>query len=63
MFSQIFAITGVNLKSIPERWGPSLVIVIGLVLMIVIFPLGLVIVVVRRTRWLHEQGCHAEVFD
>lgn len=30
MLSQIFAITGVNLKSIPERWGPSLVIIIGL---------------------------------
>jgi putative ABC transport system permease protein len=30
MLSQILAITGVNLKSIPQRWGPSLVIVIGL---------------------------------
>ncbi len=37
MFSQIFAITGVNLKSIPERWGPSLVIVIGLAGVVAVF--------------------------
>ncbi len=30
MFSQIFAITGLNLRSVPARWGPSLVIIIGL---------------------------------
>ena len=30
MLSQTSAITGLNLKSIPERWGPSLVIVVGL---------------------------------
>ena len=37
MLSQIFAITGVNLKSIPERWGPSLVIVIGLAGVVAVF--------------------------
>lgn len=37
MFSQILAITGVNLKSIPERWGPSLVIVIGLAGVVAVF--------------------------
>ena len=37
MFSQIFAVTGVNLKSIPQRWGPSLVIVIGLAGVVAVF--------------------------
>jgi putative ABC transport system permease protein len=37
MLSQIFAITGVNLKSIPQRWGPSLVIVIGLAGVVAVF--------------------------
>ena len=37
MFSQITAITGLNLKSIPERWGPSLVIVIGLAGVVAVF--------------------------
>lgn len=37
MFSQITAITGVNLKSLPERWGPSLVIVIGLAGVVAVF--------------------------
>lgn len=37
MLSQIFAITGVNLKSIPERWGPSLVIIIGLAGVVAVF--------------------------
>lgn len=37
MLSQIFAVTGVNLKSIPERWGPSLVIVIGLAGVVAVF--------------------------
>ena len=30
MLSQILAITELNLRNIPERWGPSLVIVVGL---------------------------------
>ena len=30
MLNQILAITAMNVRSIPERWGPSLVIVIGL---------------------------------
>ena len=30
MLSQIFAITALNLRSVPQRWGPSLVLVIGL---------------------------------
>ena len=29
MLSQTTAITSLNLKSIPERWGASLVIVVG----------------------------------
>lgn len=37
MLSQISAITGINLKSIPERWGPSLVIVIGLAGVVAVF--------------------------
>ncbi|MFZ5636089.1 MAG: ABC transporter permease [Pseudomonadota bacterium] len=37
MLSQIFAVTGVNLKSIPQRWGPSLVIVIGLAGVVAVF--------------------------
>ena len=37
MLSQIVAITGLNLKSIPERWGPSLVIVIGLAGVVAVF--------------------------
>ena len=30
MLNQILSITLMNVRSIPERWGPSLVIVIGL---------------------------------
>ena len=37
MLSQILAITGVNLKSIPERWGPSLVIIVGLAGVVAVF--------------------------
>ena len=37
MFKQIFAITGMNLRSVPERWGPSLVIVIGLAGVVAVF--------------------------
>jgi putative ABC transport system permease protein len=37
MFSQTTAITALNLKSIPERWGPSLVIVIGLAGVVAVF--------------------------
>lgn len=37
MLSQIFAVTGANLKSIPERWGPSLVIIIGLAGVVAVF--------------------------
>ncbi len=37
MFSQTTAITILNLKSIPERWGPSLVIVIGLAGVVAVF--------------------------
>src|SRR4249920_4130127 len=37
MISQITAITGLNLKSIPERWAPSLVIVVGLAGVVAVF--------------------------
>lgn len=37
MFSQIVAITGVNLKSIPQRWGPALIIVVGLAGVVAVF--------------------------
>ena len=37
MFKQTAAITGLNLKSVPERWGPSLVIVIGLAGVVAVF--------------------------
>ena len=37
MISQTTAITALNLKSIPERWGPSLVIVIGLAGVVAVF--------------------------
>src|ERR1700750_2274538 len=37
MLSQTFAITGINVRSIPERWAPSLVIVIGLAGVVAVF--------------------------
>lgn len=37
MLSQAFAITGINIRSIPERWGSSLVIVIGLAGVVAVF--------------------------
>ena len=37
MLSQIFAITGLNLRSVPARWGPSLVIIIGLAGVVAVF--------------------------
>ena len=37
MFTQTIAITSLNLKSIPERWGPSLVIVVGLAGVVAVF--------------------------
>ncbi|MCK7595513.1 ABC transporter permease [Pseudomarimonas salicorniae] len=37
MLSQILAISALNLRSIPERWGPSLVIVIGLAGVVAVF--------------------------
>ncbi len=37
MFKQVFAITAVNLKSIPERWASSLVIIIGLAGVVAVF--------------------------
>ena len=37
MFRQAFAITGLSIRSIPERWAPSLVIVIGLAGVVAVF--------------------------
>src|SRR5258708_1297799 len=37
MFSQTIAITGIGIRSIPERWAPSLVIVIGLAGVVAVF--------------------------
>lgn len=37
MLTQITAITGLNLKTIPYRWGPSLVIVAGLAGVVAVF--------------------------
>lgn len=37
MIRQILAITGLNLRSIPQRWGPSLVIIIGLAGVVAVF--------------------------
>ena len=37
MLSQTAAITAINVKSIPERWAPSLVIVIGLAGVVAVF--------------------------
>ena len=37
MLAQILAITGLNIKSIPERWATSLVIVIGLAGVVAVF--------------------------
>ena len=37
MLSQVLAITGINIRSIPERWAPSLVIVIGLAGVVAVF--------------------------
>lgn len=37
MLQQAFAITGISVRSIPERWAPSLVIVIGLAGVVAVF--------------------------
>jgi putative ABC transport system permease protein len=37
VLSQALAITGINIRSIPERWGSSLVIVIGLAGVVAVF--------------------------
>jgi putative ABC transport system permease protein len=37
VLSQILAITGINVRSIPQRWAPSLVIVIGLAGVVAVF--------------------------
>ena len=37
MFKQTIAISALNLRSIPQRWGPSLVIVIGLAGVVAVF--------------------------
>ena len=37
MFKQTTAITSLNLKNIPQRWGPSLVIVVGLAGVVAVF--------------------------
>ena len=37
MLRQTFAITGLSIRSIPERWAPSLVIVIGLAGVVAVF--------------------------
>ena len=37
MLSQVTAITGLNFKSIPERWASSLVIVVGLAGVVAVF--------------------------
>jgi putative ABC transport system permease protein len=37
MLRQTAAVTGINVKSIPERWAPSLVIVIGLAGVVAVF--------------------------
>jgi len=37
VLSQTVAVTGINVKSIPERWAPSLVIVIGLAGVVAVF--------------------------
>src|SRR5881398_1204298 len=37
LLSQALAITGINIRSIPERWAPSLVIVIGLAGVVAVF--------------------------
>lgn len=37
MIQQILAISALNLRSIPQRWGPSLVIVIGLAGVVAVF--------------------------
>src|SRR4029077_3130696 len=37
MLNQTMAITGINVRSIPERWAPSLVIVIGLAGVVAVF--------------------------
>lgn len=37
MLNQILAISALNLRSIPQRWGPSLVIIIGLAGVVAVF--------------------------
>ena len=50
MLTQTTAITAINLKSIPERWGPSLVIVIGLAGVVAVFTALLAMVGGSRVR-------------
>ena len=37
MLSQVLAITGINIRSIPQRWAPSFVIIIGLAGVVAVF--------------------------
>jgi putative ABC transport system permease protein len=37
VLSQVFAITGINIRSIPQRWAPSFVIIIGLAGVVAVF--------------------------
>ena len=37
MFRQVSAITAINIKSIPERWASSLVIVVGIAGVVAVF--------------------------
>ena len=37
MLSQVLAITGMNIRSIPERWASSFVIIIGLAGVVAVF--------------------------
>src|SRR5579871_1931995 len=37
MLNHTIAVTGINVKSIPERWAPSLVIVVGLAGVVAVF--------------------------
>ncbi len=37
MIGQTIAVTSLSLRSIPERWGPSLVIIVGLAGVVAVF--------------------------
>ena len=56
MLTQALAITGINIRSIPERWGSSLVIVIGLAGVVAVFTALLAMATALAWRRQHPES-------